>query len=103
MSVKHPYLCGVYMTRHHLIPRERDRRKKYVNFTTHIWSYKHQHWHKVFGNDDIFEIIGTLSSLRPYELRGHLASSWKVVFKKMTFMEARNLLQRLVHIKEKSF
>ena len=60
-----------YLTRHHLIPKERIRKRTLKqNYTVddyekvlRLWYKKHQYWHFLFGNLTLREIISILERI----------------------------------------
>lgn len=64
------------MTRHHLIPRERKKRKTvkhdqsklHTDRVLNLWRHKHDAWHILFHNMTLDEIIACLEKVKTYKL-----------------------------------
>lgn len=95
MATKHPFLPGVILTRHHIHPKVRGGPMHYKNILR-LWDYKHHHWHCLFFNLNISEILFRLDKL--HAQKGH-TNHWKYVFKETPLVQVRQILIRVKRIK----
>lgn len=89
----HPFRY-TYLTRHHILPRERQGTSQPHNILR-LWADKHHAWHQIFNSRTIYEILQRFDLYRFYIKR----PQWKMIFGDKSMDECRALLYRVARIK----
>lgn len=96
MAKQHPFLPGIELEKHHLIPRVKQGHATPCNILR-LWSLRHDHWHHLFNQDTLEQSIRNLPKVYAFK---STTASWKLVFGDKTLLESRTLLMRVRSIKK---
>ncbi len=92
-----------YMSKHHLIPRQRLKDYYGDSFrmphnTLRLWRLRHDAWHVLFRQRTINEVIQYLKK-RTDEIYAYRTKTWQILFGNKSRNEARKLLIRMRRMK----
>lgn len=98
MCLKHPKKEGVFLTRHHLLPRQRGGHAHPSNILR-LWNTKHRCWHFIFRDRNLIEIC---CQINLFHREFSATKEWIHLFGTKELWEIRLILVRVLRIKSKT-
>lgn len=98
MCVQHPKLPGVFLTRHHIHPKERGGHAHPSNILR-LWNTSHRSWHFIFRDRNLTEIC---CQLNLFHQQFQATKEWRHLFGQKELWEVRLILVRILNIKAKT-
>lgn len=95
-QIKHPFIPGVKIEKHHLIPKVRG--GTFNDGFLKLWCFKHRHWHLLFFLKTLDEIIFEIDK---YYMTRSNNIHWRILFKDKKLWEVKQLLLRVKYIKKR--